>query len=217
MFESWRRVQTVRRRETDYFRWKRVESFEQGWTRRAAFAAAMCSDSRVVCDIGCGTQTLRSFLSEDVTYLPADLNKWSDDTMLCDVARKQLPVEYLSRADTVTMLGVLEYIHNPAWLFCELSGYCRTLIVSYSPSDLQRRNWHSMWLGRSGEGWLNSLTVGQLVEMLFGGRFVLRQMELIGQSEILIKAVRVGTAREASSLTTVSNAAGSPKALWRTR
>jgi hypothetical protein len=217
IIESLRRLKAVRGRQTDYVRWKRVESFEPDWTRRATFAAAMCSDSKVVCDVGCGTQTLRSFLSEDVIYLPADLNKWSDDTMFCDIARKQLPVEYLSRADTVTMLGVLEYTHDPAWLFAELARYCRTLIVSYCASDLQSRNWRSMLLGRSGKGWLNSFTVGQLVEMLHGARFVLRQMELIDQSQILIKAVRGATVREASSLASVSNAAGNPKALWRIR
>jgi hypothetical protein len=188
-----------------------VESFEAGWARRAAFAAAMCSDSRVVCDIGCGTQTLQSFLDEDVIYLPADLNKWSDETMFCDIARKTLPVEYLNRADTVTMLGVLEYIHDPAWLFSEFSGYCRTLIVSYCPSDLQNRNWRSAWLGRSGNGWLNSFTVAQLVEMLYGARFVLRQMELIDPSQILIKAVRRDVVREAARLTALSNASGDPK------
>src|SRR5580658_9205040 len=89
--ELTRRREVVRKGETDHLRWSQKDTFDAKWASRAAFAAAMCADSKAVCDIGCGMQTLRSFLSDDVTYLPADLTKWTPDTLFCDLNKQHLP------------------------------------------------------------------------------------------------------------------------------
>ncbi len=88
MNEATRRSEVVRQSDTDRFRWTQSESFDKNWAWRSSFAAAMCADSKVVCDVGCGMQTLRSLLHDGITYLPADLIKRTEDTLVCDLNRK---------------------------------------------------------------------------------------------------------------------------------
>ena len=162
-------------------RWLRDESFSKAWRYRSAFAATMCADSRSVCDIGCGMQSLRAYLAPGVEYLPVDLVKRTEDTEVCDLNRKQLPPTYLSRADTVTLLGVIEYLDDVPWAFHSLSPHVHKIVVSYVPIDFAKEN-------RRRQGWVNDFCVGDIVEMLHAVDFIVRDIRLCDPVQVLFLA-----------------------------
>src|ERR1700722_13455183 len=163
--EIMRRLQLIRRRETDFFRWTQPDSLKGNWDKRAPFAAALCADSRCVCDIGCGSQVLRSLLGHGVKYLPADLAKRTEDTAFCDLNNKVLPEEYLNYADTVTLLGVIEYIYDVPWVIKRLRKFVGTLIVSYNPVDMIN-------IDRREKGWVNDFRLDELARIIIGSGYV---------------------------------------------
>ena len=181
MQEKLRRLRILRDRVTDRLRWTQQYSYQPRWIKRSAFAAALCADSQIVCDIGCGMQELRKLLHPGIVYLPADLKLWTEDTRHCDLNLKNLPDIYLERADTVTMLGVIEYIYDVPWVLEELFKYVDKLIVSYNPSDISQAN-------RANNGWVNSFTLGELVQLVHAAGFIVRDIRLIEEGQVIIAA-----------------------------
>jgi hypothetical protein len=176
------RLELFKRRETDIDRWSKSESFDRSWSKRSPFAAAFCADSHCVCDIGCGMQTLRPLLPIHIKYLPADIAKRTEDTALCDLNRKVLPLEYLREADTVTLLGVIEYVFDVPWLFAALRQSIGTLIVSYNPVDMIGK-------GRRETGWVNDFHLEELVQMINRAGYLVRDINLIDPGQVMIRAV----------------------------
>jgi hypothetical protein len=101
-----------------------------------------------------------------------------------------LPDGYLRRADTVTMLGVIEYVHDVPWLFAALSSYSPMLIVSYNPSDLRHgpRRRFSL-LGGLSNGWVNEFTLGELMRIISSSGFIVNELKLISMGQVLVRAV----------------------------
>jgi hypothetical protein len=176
-----RRLKLIQRRETDILRWSQSDSLRTSWDKRAPFAAALCADSRCVCDIGCGNQTLRHLLPRDVKYLPADLTARTEDTALCDLNAKLLPEAYLRMADTVALLGVIEYIYDVAWVIETLHSFLGTLIVSYNPSDM-------IDINRREQGWVNDFSMSELALMIVGAGYALRDVRLVDSGQVVIRA-----------------------------
>ena len=181
LVEIKRRLKSIRRRETDHFRWSQSTSFKSNWNKRAPFAAALCADGRCVCDIGCGMQTLRSLLPKGIKYLPADITKRTEDTAICDLNQRILPEQYLLDADTVTLLGVLEYLFDVPWVLRSLHPFIKTLVASYNPSDM-------IPSGRRERGWVNDFTLDELVRMIHGAEYVVRDIHLVDPEQVVIRA-----------------------------
>jgi hypothetical protein len=180
-FERKRRLNLIKQGETDLTRWSKIDSFKQNWDTRAPFAAALCADSKVVCDIGCGRQALRRLLPLHIVYRPADLVQRSDDTAICDFNKKQLPESYLIEADTVTLLGVLEYIYDVPWVLNSVREYIETLIVSYNPSDMIHHD-------RRERGWVNDYRLDEFVQMLVACGYIVKHVSLVDPAQVIIKA-----------------------------
>ena len=171
---------------TEYARWGNPANYLAHWNHRSAFAAALCHDSKVICDIGAGAQTLRRLLPNK-TYLPADLdvNLLTPDTVPCELNLGNYPDAYLRRADTVTLLGVLEYLADdriPA-LFTKLAEHCTILIFSYNPIDIADQD-------RSANGWVNGFTTGQLMELCSHAGFEVDHFQRIDNTQVLVRARR---------------------------
>lgn len=190
MLERLRRRIVVKTGKTDIRRWTNLRSHEPAWGIRSAFAAAACHESRYVCDLGCGMQLLRSLLPPHITYLPADLHNWTPDTAICDLNAKILPVAYLERADTVTMLGVLEYIYDPIWLLANLASFIDMLVVSYNPKDFTH-------VDRPSNGWVNAYSLVELVRVFHSNGFILKRIERISEHEVLVVSVKNSVSKKA--------------------
>ena len=184
MFERIRRKNAVRAGKTDISRWTDSKNHEVAWATRAAFAAAACSDSLCVCDIGCGMQELKSLLANSIIYLPADLQQWTVDTAICDLNAKRLPDAYLKRADTVTMLGVIEYIYDMKWVLESLRPLISKMIISYNPTDFGN-------LDRLANGWVNSHSLGGLVRLFHDSGFLVKRLERINEWEVILVGISV--------------------------
>jgi hypothetical protein len=114
--------------------WLDRRHYLRGWDKRARAVARFCGDGWI-CDIGCGMQALDRFLPLKARYLPCDLKQWTSEVEICDLNARILPVRYLALCDVITLLGVVERIHDLDWLFAALAPRAERLIVTYHCSD----------------------------------------------------------------------------------
>lgn len=151
------------------------------WARRARFVARACRQDRWVCDIGCGMQALRWFLSKETIYLPADLRQWTEDTELCDLNRGQLPERALELCDVAVMIGVLYYVQDPEALFGHLSNYAEFVVFTYNPTDTHpKRKQH----------WICHMSEIELLGILARQGFGLHYRTQFGPNRRLLMRVR---------------------------
>ncbi|CAL4869163.1 hypothetical protein MMA231_03454 (plasmid) [Asticcacaulis sp. MM231] len=141
---------------SDVKRWSLADNFHGNWRDRAQTVAAMIGAGDRVLDLGCGKMDLETALPAGCIYLPSDLVARDDRTLVCDLNAGELPAV---EADVVTMLGVLEYIHDPSALLVSIAQRWSTLILTYNPSELDEGR------DRLLHGWFNALTSAQLVAM----------------------------------------------------
>jgi hypothetical protein len=180
-------AETLRRRwcvaagVTDRERWENAASYERFWSDRSAAAAKLCRPGQWVCDIGCGMQRLRALLPPSCMYLPADLRPWNNAVEVCDLNAGLLPERHLARCNVVTLLGVIEYIFDPARLLIGLGRRAETVVLSYNCTELAD-------VDRAGFGWVNALTSEAVVDLLRQAGFRPDMVERFGSMEILVRA-----------------------------
>lgn len=98
-----------------------------------------------IADIGCGKQTLRKLIPNEIRYIPIDKILRSQDTVLLDLNQSTPNQQY-----TVTvMLGILEYLDHPEILLKWCINNSSYLVFSFNDcSDSQRsarQHWKSNW------------------------------------------------------------------------
>ena len=180
--ERARRRRSIAARRTDIRRWLNAGSYNPSWADRLDSAMPLIGDALWVADIGCGLQALRQRLAPAVTYLPMDLQRWTDDTVLCDLNAKQLPDDYLSVCDVCVVMGVLEYVYEPDWLLQRLAEHVEALVLSYNPADRGA-------VDRPSNGWVNAFTADEILAVVERASFRIEAVSAYGD-QILIKAVR---------------------------
>ncbi len=124
-----RRRHIVNTKHTDVERWRNTQNYQDHWTRRMSSALSLRGDAEWVCDLGCGSQKMRNLLPKNIAYLPMDIVKWTNDTCVCEINQKILSNEYLAVCDLCYLLGVLEYIYEPSWLFDVLAVNVETVVL----------------------------------------------------------------------------------------
>ena len=141
---------------SDVARWGNLDNFSSAWSSRAVIAGRLIDPSSRVLDIGCGCMEMEKALPEGAVYLPADLLPRDRRTVVCDLNRLDFPnVD----ANVGVMLGVLEYLHDPARVLAELAVRLPRLILSYHPADLDHGR------DRLAHGWVNRLSSADLVKL----------------------------------------------------
>lgn len=108
--------------------WSRETSYNVSWEDRAVLAAGLIASGSSVLDVGCGRMQLRKHLPEGCTYTPADLTKWTPETIQVDLNRGEFPP---GSFDYATILGVLEYLPRAGVTLENAKRGCQQLIVSY--------------------------------------------------------------------------------------
>lgn len=140
----------IARKGTDLDRWRDEGNLALQWDGRAEIAGRLLgADVRRVLDVGAGAMALKAFLPAACAYVPADVAKRSEDCLVTDLNRREFPE---GRFDAVTFLGVLEYIHDPAWSLRMAARASPALVVSYcadTSGDIAYRR---------GLGWVNDFT-----------------------------------------------------------
>ena len=157
-------------RGSDGARWSDAEELIPGAEARAQAAARRIEAGSRVLDLGAGTMALAKVLAPECTYVPADLVARSDDCHVVDVNQGQFPQ---GRYDVVTLLEVLEYVHDIPPLLERVGSCAERLICSYHVRGHETAN------ERRQHGWFNDFSDGDIARMLAQARW--RIVEQAGQ------------------------------------
>lgn len=142
-------------RQTDHERWSRPDNLDVSWERLPLAAAPLIPPGARVLDLGAGLEALERHLPASATYVPADVARLSARTMVVDVNAGQFPD---GSYDVVTMLGLLELVHDVPALLRTAAGAAPTLVASYCTVTRWNRD------RRLEKGWFNDLTLSDLLD-----------------------------------------------------
>jgi hypothetical protein len=140
--------------ETDIARWADSRQLLPEWIPRSNLAATLIQPGSIILDLGCGAMSLEKFLPAGCQYIPCDVVRRDDRTIVCDFNKDGLPA--CDRMSTVTALGVLEYIADLPEFLRQLRHYGVPAVISYCPAEF------SIHLDRARLGWVNHLRAAEL-------------------------------------------------------
>lgn len=167
--------------QTDIARWSDPNSLQESWDGRAETVAQFIADGQTVLDIGCGKMALERFIPSNCQYIPADLVKRDDRTVLCNLNNREFPFEAASRADIISLLGVIEYVVDLPRFFGNLRQTGKSVVVTYHPSNITGH------LDRAALGWLNHLSTAELAELFISSGFQVTNIEKLSDIQMLFK------------------------------
>lgn len=163
-FDANRRIMLVRKAveagQPLMIRWAKIEAdFGERWQPRAAAAAQWLSAAGTVADLGCGTMTLERCLGPDQRYIPVDLARRDERTLVLDL-NKVGDLARLPTADACALFGVLEYIYGPHELIAALHERYEQVVATFNVL----RDDESVQ-DRLGHGWVNHFTRDELLSL----------------------------------------------------
>lgn len=156
--------------ETDIERWERTAHEPPSWDERNRVIAAFIPDGASVLDVGAGHGTLRSYLAPACTYQPMDCVPGTEQTILADFNKGQVPA-LTCAYDVVVCSGILEYIDDPAGFLRTVGGWGKRVLISYATLDSQPNA-----ARRRANGWFSDLTQVELERLFATADFQARQI-----------------------------------------
>ena len=138
----------------------RDNELSPAWIERSVLAAKLVREHVVgrysrplqIADIGCGDCKLKlAFAGADV---PCEYDGYDIYPVSHQVAKFDVRIEALRKPyDLVAMLGVLEYLEEPATVLSQLSGSARYILLShvvadeyqYSQEQMKKLGWYTHW------------------------------------------------------------------------
>jgi hypothetical protein len=141
---------------TDTARWEDADNLDVAWERRAAAAATLVPNGARVLDLGAGREALARHIPPDASYVPADVVRRSDRTVVVDVNAGEFPS---GTFDVVATLGLLEYVHDLRALLTRVADASSTLVASYCVVTGGTRD------PRLQRGWMNDLVLADLLDL----------------------------------------------------
>jgi hypothetical protein len=155
-------------------RWAEVEpDFGEGWRHRAAAAAEWLADAASVADLGCGTMRLEQFLRPGQSYIPVDLARRDERTLVLDL-NEPSDLARLPAADACALLGVLEYSYAPDLLLAALHDRYAQVVMSFNALRDDQDIEH-----RLANGWVNHFTRADLLDFFTRLGFTMTRERLL--------------------------------------
>lgn len=170
-------------RRTIKERWLALsEEEESHWDVRAAKAASLLITCGSIVDFGCGTMQLERHLPASVRYVPVDIVKRDDRTIVLDLNEVTPPS---LAADAAAVLGVLEYLFDvPRFLRALATEYSRA-VISYNVTDGDGgRN-------RLRSGWFNNYSRSQIEDIFRSAGYRINSSDHIGEQQLLWDLMRI--------------------------
>jgi hypothetical protein len=163
-------------------RWKKVASGgPPPWDQRNERIASLIPPGSSVIDLGCGAQTLRTYLSEGCFYQPCDLVQSSPDVIVCDFNQGQYP-KSTRRFTHVVCSGVLEYIRDHRRFLEEASRLGDTLILSYNLRLPDQSRFTRMT-----NNWINHFSRSELESVFREARLAAQCVHTSGNGEAIYR------------------------------
>lgn len=150
-----RRKQVIASGKTDFDRWSDSRQLEAAWEARAKYASNFIPAGIAILDIGCGAMKLECYLPYGTHYVPADVVRRDDRTVVLDLNEGPLPASHLAAADLIVMLGVWEYLYRPEVVLAAFAAGGKPILCSYCPTDA------GVPLDRRALGWVNDYTLSE--------------------------------------------------------
>lgn len=195
--EEQRRKQVISEAKTDFARWSNPGSLEAQWEARAVRAADRIPCGASVLDMGCGAMTLEKHLPAGCRYLPCDLVKRDDRTIVCDFNSGEIP-DAIREVDRVVLLGVLEYIYDLPTFLAALAATGKPVILSYCPTDFAEP------ADRASLGWVNHYSTEELHALFRTTGFAVRSSERIDPLQSLFVLHPASTAKAPANVVVLS-------------
>jgi hypothetical protein len=129
--------------------------FGEEWRNRASAAAVWLTAASSVVDLGCGSMKLEECLRPEQIYMPVDLVKRDERTLVLDLNRS-LDIARLPDADACAMLGFLEYSYVPDELIAALRLRYQQVVATFSVLSGETPEW------RLEQGWVNHFTLSEV-------------------------------------------------------
>jgi SAM-dependent methyltransferase len=147
-----RLAQLARTKSPDRQKWSAPSSYKPEWAQRGQLAAGLIRDGSRVLEIGTGAGALRSLIAHRCQYTGADLEPLDDSTLALDLDSDPMP---RGPWDTIVLLGVLEYLHQPAEALRKLASAASHLVLSYCCCMNQEA---AGIAERRARGWVNDMS-----------------------------------------------------------
>jgi len=148
-------------RASDAGRWADPANLKPGANERARLATKHVPSDMQLLDLGGGLSTLQGLMEESSAYVSADLTPRGESTIICDLNQGRWPENPPEGYyDIACMLGVLEYLHDPAAALARARGLAERLLLVYKTSDGQTKE------DRRASGYFNDMTEVELKQKL---------------------------------------------------
>jgi hypothetical protein len=181
---------------SDKSRWRRSQNLLNDWEPRTARMAKWVPKGSRVIEFGAGNQKLKSTLDVTCVYFASDLVDRGNTALVCDLNKRPLPEFSHLSAQVAVFSGVLEYIHNVKEIAQWLSARVEMCICSYSCFDSPQNDLLRIKTAtaRASNGWVNSYTESQIVEIFGEAGFSLANAEAFEQQRLFLFERRRGAA-----------------------
>ena len=183
--EADRRKQVIKEGRTDVARWANPAQLETAWDARALIAADFIPAGSRVLDIGCGAMKLELHLPFGCSYVPSDVVRRDDRTIVVDLNENGLPARAVADADWVVMLGVWEYLYKPAEILAALGRTGKSVLCSYCTRDTTSH------LDRQSLGWVNDFSLAEFIELAQDQGYAVALHKRIDPLQYLFKLTKV--------------------------
>jgi hypothetical protein len=157
--ESDRRKRVIASGQSDLTRWSDPAQLEPAWEARALAAGDIVAAGTRVLDIGCGAMKLERYLPFGCSYVPMDIVRRDERTIVADLNAGCIPDSALADCDLIVMLGVWEYLYRPDEMFAACARAGRAILCSYCDTA------STAHLDRRALGWVNDFTQDEFVEL----------------------------------------------------
>lgn len=182
--EAARRATLIAMERTDMKRWSKPQSFEAEWNARAKRAADFIPAAASVLDLGCGMMALEKFLPDSCLYIPSDLVRRDERTILSNFNEGNFPDAAAQQADFITLLGVLEYVYDASAFLAHLRCWNRPILLSYCATEAIGET-----AKRRALGWVNDFSLADLSALFLAAGFSIQREESIDQIQWLFRLV----------------------------
>ncbi|MDD9910441.1 MAG: hypothetical protein OXR62_12210 [Ahrensia sp.] len=165
----------LHKRLSDEKRWGAQSSYDDSWDARAEMAATFMRQSRCVLDLGAGKMGLRRYLEPGCDYQPADLAPLVSNALRIDLNTDPVPT---GRWDTVSMLGVMEYLFSPQEVLVKIRAATNHLVFSYG---VMTHNVSSVKQWRRDHGFATNLNEEELRSMISSSSFRIEEEKIFAE------------------------------------
>ena len=124
-----------------------------------------------ITDLGCGNQWAKTLIPNRIKYIPVDIHKHKEDTIVIDFNQGEYHKEY---SDLALCSGIFEYIYDLESFISNITKYSNYIACSYFTKELKPNRI---------DKWVNCYTKEEIINFFKQNGFELEIPVINNQSE----------------------------------